>query len=217
MGKLRKIGIGFGIVTGIFFALVIVAAVQLANMTPEEKQQRELQRLEEQKQREMQKLEEEKQKKIDQNTEFILAERERLELMKNEPNNEEPQFDPNPQMEKYRASQKLDTEEKVLNFVKNYKGQDNSGPTLFDTLDVLLNAAYPNEDIAKNPSTTGYFIASPDYSRELSDRYWKVEFKLQTYKDSVYWVWLVDTKTNTVYPGNGGAKEILVIMDSFDQ
>jgi len=191
MGKLKKVGISFVVIIGIFVALVIAGNVWLANMTPEERQQWEEERAEDERQEMFERIAQ-KEKEAE------------LEKQKEE-------------LEKQKENEKLDTEEEVLNFIKNYKGEDNSGPTLFDTLDVLLAAAYPNEDIVNNPSTTGYFIASPDYSRELSDRYWKVEFKLQTYKDDVYWVWLVDTETNTVYPGNGGGKEILVIMDTFDK
>ena len=42
MGKLKKVGIGFGVIIGLFFALVIAAGVssevEKANMTPEERQ-----------------------------------------------------------------------------------------------------------------------------------------------------------------------------------
>ena len=48
MGKLKKIGIGFGIVIGLFFALILAVGISIEmekeNMTPEERQQWEDQR-----------------------------------------------------------------------------------------------------------------------------------------------------------------------------
>lgn len=48
MGKLKKIGIGFGIIIGLFFALILAVGISIemekADMTPEERQQWEEQR-----------------------------------------------------------------------------------------------------------------------------------------------------------------------------
>ena len=204
MGKLKKIGIGFGIIIGLFFVLVIATGVWMASMTPEERQQWE----EEQEQRELQRLEEERLKQkqnINSNSPMALylkAEEGDVNAKKEFDKLAKEYFEPN--------------EEKVENFVLNYRGQDNSGNTLIETIQVMLNVSYPNENILENPSTTVYYLALPDYNRELSDRYWKVEWKIQTYRETVSWVWLVDTDTNTIYAGNKLAKAILDILDAFD-
>jgi len=112
---------------------------------------------------------------------------------------------------------KLDSEKEVLEFIQNYKGEDNAGPTFNEVFDGLLAVAYPGENIIDNPSTTGYFIASPDISREISDRYWKVEFELQTYREKVHYEWIVDTETSSVYAANERSKDILTILDNFDK
>jgi len=111
---------------------------------------------------------------------------------------------------------KMNTEEEILEFVKNYKGKDNTGLTLFDTLAKLINVAYPGEDILSSPTTTGYFIASHDYDKEISDRYWKVEMKMQTYKETAYFEWVVDTDTNLIYPVDERSKSVLDMVDNFD-
>lgn len=112
---------------------------------------------------------------------------------------------------------KLDSEKEILEFIQNYKGKDNSGPAFNEVFDGLLVIAYPGENITENPSTTGYFIASPDVSREISNRYWKVEFELQTYRERVHYEWIVDTETNSVYAANERANDILTILDNFDK
>jgi len=111
------------------------------------------------------------------------------------------------------------TEESVENFVLNYKGQDNSGPTLMRTVEVLFNVSYSNENIFDNPSTTVYYLALEDWEKDLSGRYWTVDLEIETYRETVSWVWMVDTDTDpyTIYPGNQGAKGILDILDAFDK
>ena len=111
---------------------------------------------------------------------------------------------------------KLDTEEKVLEFIQNYKGKENAGLTLDETLGTLMNAAYPGEDILSSLSTTGYYVASRDYDKEISDRYWKVEVMIETYRETVYFEWVVDTDTNLIYPGDEGSKSVLDILDGFN-
>ena len=110
------------------------------------------------------------------------------------------------------------SETEILEFVWNYKGEDNSGPTLGEILAVVIASKYPGEDILENPSTTKYYFATPDYSKgTTSDRYWTVELELQTYDDKVYFKWFVDAETNSVQAGNGMAKSILNILDTYDK
>ena len=112
---------------------------------------------------------------------------------------------------------KLDTEEKVLEFITNYKGTDNEGPTLYNTMGLIMEFTYPNEDILMSPSTNVWVDAYRDYSREISDRYWKFEINVDTYKEEIHLEWIIDTETNSVYPVNEDAKTVLDILDNTDR
>ena len=203
MNKLKKIGIGLGIIIGIFFALIIAAAISVAmdraNMTPEELQQLEDKRAVEALQKEM----DEKQ------AEAIL---EKSETTQDELENVKP-IRIEDLAEKYQEETKLDTEEKVLEFIQNYKGTDNAGPTLARTFEMISVVSYPDEDIFRSPSTTVSLFATPDYGQEVINKYWNVELEIQTYRETSYFKWVVDTETNLVYPGNDEGKEILDILD----
>ena len=82
---------------------------------------------------------------------------------------------------------KLDTEEEILTFIQNYKGKDNSGFTLNEAIIMMLNIMYPDEKILSSPITTGSFIAAPDFRKEVSDRYWRVE--LEMYNGNLQFDW----------------------------
>lgn len=112
---------------------------------------------------------------------------------------------------------KLDTEEKVLEFIQNYKGKDNAGPTLARTFEMLMVVAYPGENILASPSTTVSLFAQKDYDKSDYNRYWKVELEIQTYRETAYYEWIIDNETNLVFPGNEEGKSILDILDSFDK
>jgi hypothetical protein len=106
-------------------------------------------------------------------------------------------------------SSRLDTEEKVLEFIKNYQGKDSAGDTFVTAFEKRVIASHTGEDIFKSPVTTVSFFASKDHSKEISDRYWKVGLELHTYRDDLYYEWVVDTETNSVYAGNEKGRSIL--------
>jgi len=112
---------------------------------------------------------------------------------------------------------KLDTEEEILEFIQNYKGTDNAGPTLNETFEKLLYISYPNENILTSPSTTVSMFAHKDFDKTDYNRYWKVELEIKTYRETVYYEWIIDNETNLVYPGNEDGKSFLNILDSFDK
>ena len=107
---------------------------------------------------------------------------------------------------------KLDTEEKVLEFIKNYQGKDGTGDTLVTAFEKSVIVTHTGEDIFKSPVTTVSFFASKDHSKEISDRYWKVGLELHTYRDDIYYEWVVDTETNSVYAGNVAGQSILALL-----
>ena len=112
---------------------------------------------------------------------------------------------------------KLDTEEEVLEFIQNYRGKDNAGPTLARTFEMISAVSYPGENIFASPSTTVSLSAHKDFNKSDYNRYWKVELEIQTYRETVYYEWVIDNETNLVFPGNEGGKEILDILDTFGE
>ena len=103
----------------------------------------------------------------------------------------------------------LDTEEKVLEFIKNYQGKDGTGDTLVTVFEKSVIESHTGEDIFKSPVTTVSFFASKDHSKEISDRYWKVGLELHTYRDDLYYEWVVDAETKSAYAGNVEGRSIL--------
>jgi len=106
------------------------------------------------------------------------------------------------------------TEKEIVEFVYYYKGKDNQGKNIGQTLAVVANVAYPNEDILKNPSTVIDWYAIEDFTKERG--IYRVGFILETYRENLEYIWYVDTNTNKIFPGNDGAKSVLDIVDSFD-
>lgn len=112
---------------------------------------------------------------------------------------------------------KSSSEEKVWKFIENYKGKDNSGLTLNETIVVVMEGMYPGENILASPSTAVHVLVLNDYRKEVSDRYWKVEINIDTYREEVHLEWIVDTETNSLYPANEVSKSVLDILDNFDK
>ncbi len=108
---------------------------------------------------------------------------------------------------------KLDTEEEILDFFANYNGKDGEGETLYNVLGMIMEIAYPGEEILSSPSTILSVIASKDYSKEVSDKYWKLEIKIETYAEKIYLKFILDTETNLVYPGNEDSKSYLDLLN----
>lgn len=215
----KKIGIGFGIIILLFVVLVIESQMWWTNLTPEERQQIEEKRVLREQQAEKERLEREA--KEDQEK----AKREQEELQKKiseEQNRKEAELI---ELEKKKQAErdaeaearKLDTEEEVVDFMQNYKGKDNAGPTLARTFEVITAVTYPNENIFASPSTTVSMFAYKDFDTKDFNRYWKVELEIKTYRETAYYEWVVDTETNLVYPGNAAGGEILDILDIFDK
>ena len=206
MGKLKKIGIGFGIVIGLFFALILAVGISIemekVDMTPEERQQWEEQREAEKLQREI----DEKQ------AEAILEKSETTQDELEDVNIITMQDIIKQNLKEPIQKTKLDTEEKVLEFITNYKGTDNAGPTLARTFEMISVISYPDENILASPSTTVSMFAHKDFDKADYNRYWKVELEIKTYRETAYYEWIIDNETNLVYPGNDEGKEILDIL-----
>ena len=184
----------------------------MASLTPEE-------RLQLEEKREAKAL----QKEIDERqAETVISKTEsettQNELEENEPNiTQEKHFQSEkviPEKVEPTKEIKLDTEEKVLEFIYNYRGKDGTGLTLNGMISMIIEFSYPGEDILSSPSTRVSLTANPDFSKEDYRRYWKVEGELETYRETSYFGWIVDVETKSVYPMDEVAKSILDALDA---
>jgi len=107
----------------------------------------------------------------------------------------------------------LQKEKEVTDMVKHYQGKDGKGDRLIDVLKIIINVAYPREDILKNPSTVVDWYAMEDFTKK--DGVYRVVFFINTYREDTEFVWYVDTKTNKIFAGNEGAKSVLDAIDNF--
>ena len=103
MGKLKKVGIGVGVIIGIFVLLIILSQMWLASLTPEERQQLEDEREAERLQKEIDAKQEDAGNSIivDENLTDVNIPRTINEAIRQE----ETYFDPNPVMKEYREKQ----------------------------------------------------------------------------------------------------------------
>lgn len=208
MGKLKKVGIGFGIVIALFIVLVIISQVWMAGLTPEERQQLEDERNAKESQAKIDAEQKEKTRELIELSKQKQAEREEAEALEEEKAEA---------LQKQKDEARLDTEKEVTEFMQNYKGSDNAGPTLARTFELISAVSYPNENIFASPSTTVSMFAHRDFDKSDFNRYWKVELEIKTYRETAYYEWIIDTDTNLVYPGNEGGEEILDILDNSDK
>jgi len=105
-------------------------------------------------------------------------------------------------------------EKNAIEFVQNYKGKDGRGDRLIDVLGVIINVAYPDEEIVNNPSSEIGWYAFEDFTKD--DGVYQVGFIFKTYRDDSEIVWYLDTKTNEVFAGDKVAKSVLDTLDTFD-
>jgi len=102
MGKIKKIGIGFGIIIGSFIVLVIISQVWMASLTPEERQQLEEKREAEALQKEIDAKQEREARELIELSKQKQAEREEAKLIEEEKAKA---------LQKQKEETKLDTED----------------------------------------------------------------------------------------------------------
>ena len=111
----------------------------------------------------------------------------------------------------------LETDEQNIawNIVKSYKGPDNSGFNLYDTIITQIENAYPNENILGHRDTS-IEISAIDVQEKISDGVYQVNFSFVTYDDNRDYVWQVNIQTNEIFPINDGAKKMMNIVEFYD-
>jgi hypothetical protein len=101
------------------------------------------------------------------------------------------------------------------NIVKSYKGPDDSGYNLFDTIITQIQNAYPNEKILNhNDTMLEVFVL---HMQEQNDNaFYEVHFTFQTYNAVQEYVWNVNIETEEITPLNDGARKMMNIVEFYD-
>ena len=101
------------------------------------------------------------------------------------------------------------------NIVKSYKGADDEGSNLFDTIITQIENAYPNEKIFKHNDTI-LEISVQDIRKQKGVGFYEVKFTFQTYDDVRGYIWYVNIETEEIIPINDGARKMINIVDYYD-
>ena len=108
------------------------------------------------------------------------------------------------------------SEQKIAwDIIKSYKGADDEGSNLFDTIITQIENAYPNEKILQHRDTL--LKISVLYTQEQNDvGFYEVKFTFQTYDDVREYIWNVNIETEEIISINDGAKKMMNIVDSYN-
>ena len=108
-----------------------------------------------------------------------------------------------------------DEQNTAWNIVKSYKGPDDSGYNLFDTIITQIQNAYPNEKILNhNDTMLEVFVL---HMQEQNDNtFYEVHFTFQTYNAVQEYVWNVNIETEEIIAISDGARKMMNIVDFYD-
>ena len=99
--------------------------------------------------------------------------------------------------------------------IKSYKGTDDDGFNLFDTIITQTENAYPNEKIFQHRDTM-LEISVLDIQEQKDVGFYEVHFTFQTYDDVREYIWNVNIKTEEIISINDGARKMMNIVDFYD-
>ena len=116
---------------------------------------------------------------------------------------------------KLSADFESDEQNIAWNIIKSYKGADDEGSNLFDTIITQTENAYPNEKILQHRDTM-LEISVLDIQEQKDVGFYEVKFTFQTYDDVRGYIWYVNIETEEIVPINSGASEMMNIVDFSD-
>ena len=120
------------------------------------------------------------------------------------------------EMEKIQTKEFDIREQKIAwNIIKSYKGADDEGSNLFDTIITQTENAYPNEKILKHNDTI-LEISVQDIREQKGVGFYEVKFTFQTYDDVREYIWNVNIETEKIIPINDGARKMMNIVNFYD-
>ena len=106
-------------------------------------------------------------------------------------------------------------QEIAWNIIKSYKGADDEGSNLFDTIITQTENAYPNEKILQHRDTI-LEISVRDIQEQRDVGFYEVKFTFQTYDDVREYIWNVNIETEEIISINDGARKMMNIVDSYN-
>ena len=108
-----------------------------------------------------------------------------------------------------------DEQNTAWNIVKSYKGADNDGFNLFDTMITQIENAYPNEKILKHNDTM-LTVSVEEATRSAGHVFYEVNFTFKTYNAMEKYIWNVNIETEEIIPISDGARKMMNIVDFYD-
>ena len=119
-------------------------------------------------------------------------------------------------LEKKLAENFESNEQKIAwDIIKLYKGADDNGSNLFDTIITQIENAYSNEKILKH-NDTFLEISVQDIQEQKGVGFYEVNFTFQTYDDVRKYIWNVNIETEEIIPINDGARNMINIVEYYD-
>ena len=108
-----------------------------------------------------------------------------------------------------------DEQNTAWNIVKSYKGTDDDGFNLFDTIITQIENAYPNEKILKHNDTM-LTVSVEEAARSAGHAFYEVNFTFKTYNAMEKYIWNVNIVTEEIIPISDGARKMMNIVDFYD-
>ena len=108
-----------------------------------------------------------------------------------------------------------DEQNTAWNIVKSYKGADDDGFNLFDTMITQIENAYPNEKILKHNDTM-LTVSVEEATRSAGSAFYEVNFTFKTYNAMENYTWNVNIETEEIIPISDGARKMMNIVDFYD-
>jgi len=114
-----------------------------------------------------------------------------------------------------------DEQNTAWNIVKSYKGADDDGFNLFDTIITQIENAYPNEKILKHNDTmltvsVEEAAAHTLTTRSVGSAFYEVNFTFKTYNAMENYIWNVNIETEEIIAISDGARKMMNIVDFYD-
>ena len=108
-----------------------------------------------------------------------------------------------------------DEQNTAWNIVKSYKGADDDGFNLFDTMITQIENAYPNEKILKHNDTM-LTVSVEEATRSAGHVFYEVNFTFKTYNAMENYIWNVNIETEEIIAISDGARKMMNIVDFYD-
>ena len=112
-------------------------------------------------------------------------------------------------------SELTDEQNIAWDILKSYKGIDDDGFNLFDTIKTQIENAYPSEKILKHNDTM-LTVSVEEAATSAGHAFYEVNFTFKTYNAMKKYIWNVNIETEEIIPLNDGAKKMMNIVDFYD-